>query len=323
MMKDKISIIIPAYNAARFIEKTVDSVLRQTYTNWELILVNDGSKDDTGVVIDAIASKDDRIKAIHQENGGEVAARRKGVLHATGKWIMFVDADDFLFKDTCDKMLSMAEDADIVVGTMHIQNFDENGVKFEDYVYQQRRTGWMNGTEFAIGVFLYQIQMAAWGKLYRKEIFDNFPWCLDRNIRQNPDLLMNIGLGAYVRKVFVTNAPIYDYVIHTGTASSGVMPFPNWMRLFDEAQVYLKDYGTSQLLEEAFFHYRMSIFDNMLRHGIIDFPIDEHVRQVLSESSQYELTNDEKKVKVLLPNMFLRKLFNWWQIRKLSKVKKQ
>lgn len=322
-MKDKISIIIPAFNATKFIQKTVESVLGQTYTNWELILVDDGSKDDTGMVIDAIASADERIKAVHQENGGEVAARRTGVLYATGNWIMFLDADDFLFADSCKKLLSVADDADIVVGTMHIQNFDENGVKFEDYVYQQRKIGWMNGTEFAIGVFLYQIQMAAWGKLYRKEIFDNFPWCLDRNIRQNPDLLMNIGLGAYVNKVFVTNEPIYDYIIHTGTASSGVMPFPNWMRLFDEARNYLKNYEPSQLLEEAFFHYRMSIFDNMLRHEIIDFPIDKHVMQALSECSQYKLTNDEKKLKILLPNMFLRKLFNWWQIHKLKKVKKQ
>lgn len=91
MMQDKISIIIPAYNAAKFIRETVDSVLCQTYRNWELILVNDGSKDDTGAEIDTIASTDERIMAVHQENGGEVAARRKGVLHASGQWVMFSD----------------------------------------------------------------------------------------------------------------------------------------------------------------------------------------------------------------------------------------
>lgn len=318
-MENTISIIIPAYNAARFIGKTVESVLCQTYRNWELILVNDGSKDDTGAVIDTIASTDERIMAVHQENGGEVAARRKGVLHANGQWVMFLDADDFMFRDTCEKMISVAEGADIVVGTMHIQNFDEKGIKFENYVYQQRKTGWMNGTEFAIGVFLYQIQMAAWGKLYKKEIFDNFPWCLDRTIRQNPDLLMNVGLGAFVKKVLVINEPVYDYMIHTGTASSGVMPFQNWMRLFDEAQRYLQNYESSEELEEAFFHYRMSIFDNMLRHQIIDFPIEEHVKQALFECSKYKLTSDEKKLKILLPNMFLRKVFNWWQNRKQNK----
>lgn len=318
IMKEKVSIVIPAYNAATFIERTVENIKKQTYPNWELLIVNDGSKDNTGTVIDKIATTDERIAALHQENGGEVSARRTGAIHASGKWVMFVDADDMLPETAIASLIKYCQtETDVIVGTMHVQNFKPTGEKFEDYVYQNRKTGIMDGTEFACGVMTFHIQMAAWGKLYKKSILDSFPWCLDREIRQNPDLLMNVGIGAYVNKVCVTNEVVYEYLIHEGTASSGVMPFANWMRLFDAADKYIKNYAQPEKLYEAFFHYRMERFDCMLRHGIIDFPKkDTHVVRIVEECTNYMLTNDEKKVKILLQNMLLRKVFNWWQKRK-------
>ena len=262
--------------------------------------------------------------ALHQKNGGEIAARRTGAIHASGKWVMFVDADDMLPETAITSLIKYNQtEIDVIVGTMHVQNFKPTGEKFEDYVYQNRKTGIMNGTEFACGVLTFHIQMAAWGKLYKKSVLGNCPWCLDRQIRQNPDLLMNVGIGAYVNKVYVTNEIAYDYLIHEGTASSGVMPFANWMRLFDAADKYIKNYTRPEKLYEAFFHYRMERFDCMLRHGIINFPPnDTHVVHIIQECTNYTLTNDEKKVKALLQSMLLRKVFNWWQKRKNKKNKK-
>lgn len=321
MMEEKISIVIPAYNAATVIGGTVDSIKKQTYSNWELLIVNDGSKDHTGEVIDQMAVSDERIKSLHQENGGEIAARRTGAIHASGEWVMFVDADDLLPETAIASLMKYQETgAEIIVGTMHIQNFKPNGEKFEDYIYENRKTGLMDGSAFACGMMSFFILMSACARLYKKSILDVFPWCLDRQIRQNPDMLMNIGIGAYVNKVCVTNEPVYEYLIHEGSASSGVMPFANWMRLFDEADKYIAAYAHPERLAEAFFHYRMERFDCMLRHGIIDFPKnDAHVVRIVCECANYQLSKDEKKVKVLLKNMLLRRVFDWWQKRKNKK----
>ena len=321
MMEEKVSIVIPTYNAAAVINRTVDSIKKQTYSNWELLIVNDGSKDHTGEVIDQIAALDERIKALHQENGGEIAARRTGALHASGEWVMFIDADDLLPDTAVSSLMKYQKTgAEVIVGTMHIQNFKPTGEKFEDYIYENRKTGLMDGAEFVCGMMSFHILMSACAKLYKKSVLDTFPWCLDRQIRQNPDLLMNIGIGAYVQKVCVTNEPVYEYLIHEGSASSGVMPFANWMRLFDEADKYIAAYTHPEKLYEAFFHYRMERFDCMLRHGIIDFPkSDAHVVRIVRECASYKLTKDEKKVKVLLKNMLLRRVFDWWQKRKQKK----
>ena len=93
-MAPKVSIIIPIYNTASFLGTCLDSILEQTHQNLEIILVNDGSTDDTAKIIDAYAKKDKRIKAIHQENHGQSAARNAGIKLATGDYISFIDSDD-------------------------------------------------------------------------------------------------------------------------------------------------------------------------------------------------------------------------------------
>lgn len=95
---DKVAIIIPVYNAGEFLKYSVESVLNQTYSNLEIILVNDGSKDNSGLLCDGYAEKDSRVKVIHKENGGLSSARNTGVENATADWIMFLDSDDYYEK---------------------------------------------------------------------------------------------------------------------------------------------------------------------------------------------------------------------------------
>ena len=111
-----ISVIIPVYNASVFLEKCVRSVLNQNYAQLEVILVDDGSKDNSLAVCQNLASNDSRIHVIHQENSGVSAARNTGLAHATGEYVSFVDADDYLTADYFQHLLKNAEDhnADIV-----------------------------------------------------------------------------------------------------------------------------------------------------------------------------------------------------------------
>ena len=92
----KFSIVTPVYNAEKYVARTVESVLAQTYCDWEHICVDDGSADSSGAILDEFAAKDNRIKVVHQSNGGEGAARNSALKVATGDWIVFLDADDLL-----------------------------------------------------------------------------------------------------------------------------------------------------------------------------------------------------------------------------------
>lgn len=322
-MEPLISIVIPAYNAEAFIERTIGSVKLQSYTNWEILIVDDGSKDNTGSLIDDIACSHVRIHAFHQVNGGEISARRTGVLNAKGDWIMFLDADDVLPETALESLLKSNRNVDIIVGTMHVLVLSKDNAVIEDYVWQNKVIGCLGPEEFAIGLFMYNVQMAAWAKLYRRSLFKDFDWCLDREIRQNPDLLFNIGIGAKAHGIYVTNdAVCYDYIIHSGSAStSGLMPFDGWCRLFNQARKYIQTYKSPALLEEAFFHYRMERFDGMMRHGIINQPRDNaHVKDLLCQAGRYVLNSDEKKIYYLLKYPILRRIFHAWQVIKTKNV---
>lgn len=110
-----ISIIIPVYNSANFLDKCISSVLSQSYTNFELLLINDGSTDLSGEICDYYAQNDSRVKVIHKTNGGASSARNIGLDQAKGEWITFVDSDDWVHEDFLKKRyeLAIAEDADV------------------------------------------------------------------------------------------------------------------------------------------------------------------------------------------------------------------
>ncbi|MDY2911540.1 MAG: glycosyltransferase family 2 protein [Agathobacter sp.] len=113
---DKISVVVPVYNSQDFLEKCVDSVLNQTYQILEVILVDDGSTDDSAAMCDKYQKRDSRVKVFHVKNGGVSKARNVGLQNATGQWVTFVDNDDYIELDMYDKMIKAAEEtrADIV-----------------------------------------------------------------------------------------------------------------------------------------------------------------------------------------------------------------
>ena len=113
----KISVIVPIYNAESFLEKCIDSILKQTYIGFELILVDDGSWDRSGSICDEFSKKDDRIQVIHKKNEGLICARITGVEAAKGEYVAFVDADDWVEDSFLERLVNPMEDvgADIVV----------------------------------------------------------------------------------------------------------------------------------------------------------------------------------------------------------------
>lgn len=172
-----ISVIVPVYKVEPFLHRCVDSILAQTFTDFELILVDDGSPDNCGAICDEYAAKDSRIHVIHQQNGGLSAARNAGIdwafAHSDSQWITFVDSDDVVSELLLEYLFDMAqtENADIIScsfqefstedSTFFIQNNEENIYRF-------------SGRDACQNIYEdhCKIGISAWGKFYRKHLFE-------------------------------------------------------------------------------------------------------------------------------------------------------
>ncbi len=216
-----ISIVIPAYNLETLLAKTLDSVLVQTYANLEVIVVNDGSKDATGAVIDSYAAKDSRIKPIHKENGGVTSARLRGIAEATGDWIGFVDGDDYIEPDMYQRLLDNALQYDADISHCGYQMVFPNRV---DYYYntgkliqQDNLTGMQ---DLIAGEF---IEPGLCNKLYRRTLFAGLSERMDSRIKVNEDLLMNYWLFKQAKRSVYEDFCPYLYIVRAGSAAnSGV-----------------------------------------------------------------------------------------------------
>lgn len=218
-MEHKISIIIPAYNIEKYICTTLDSVLAQTHSNLEVIVVNDGSRDATAALIDGYADKDRRVKAIHKENGGVTSARLRGVAEASGEWIGFVDGDDYVELQMFERLLenALAHNADIshcgyqmVFPDGHIDYYHNTG----RVVTQEGKQGCFDLLEGS------SIEPGLWNKLYRRELFAGLSEWMDRSIKINEDLLMNYYLFKQSRCTVFEDICPYHYVLRKGSAAT-------------------------------------------------------------------------------------------------------
>lgn len=114
MNNPKISVIVPVYNVEKYLRRCIDSILAQTFTDFELLLIDDGSKDNSGDICDGYAMKDERVRVFHKKNGGVSSARNLGLDNAKGEWVSFVDADDYLDNCYYNNFLSFHDISDIV-----------------------------------------------------------------------------------------------------------------------------------------------------------------------------------------------------------------
>lgn len=220
-ISDKISVIVPAYNIEAYLERCVNSILNQTYPNLEVIVVDDGSKDNTAKVAESLAKKDSRVKVISKANGGVTIARLTGVNEATGDWIGFVDGDDQIDSDMYERLLSNAKE--------HNADISHCGYKMVfpkgkiDYYYntgklvtQDNITGLK---DLLRGDF---VEPGLWNKIYKRGFFKEIisEQKLDTSIKINEDLLMNYLLFCKADKAVYEDFCPYHYMLREGSAAT-------------------------------------------------------------------------------------------------------
>lgn len=173
-----ISVIIPIYNVEEYLRRCIESVIRQTFTDIEIILVNDGSTDNSGQIVEDYKTKDARIKVIHKVNGGLSDARNIGMMHAGGKYIFFLDSDDWIAEDTLQLLLNYMEkyEADIVTCGFYYA-YDNDLWIDRCYLESSDEVFILNNKEGMKALLENKIvKNFAWGKLYKKEIIQDIPF---------------------------------------------------------------------------------------------------------------------------------------------------
>lgn len=211
----KFSIIVPIYNVEKYIKQCVESVLSQTYSDFELILVDDGSPDNCGNICDKYAKQDSRIKVIHKLNGGLVSARQAGTELATGDYIACLDGDDYLSPIYCEKIASIVSQysPDIVMfGAVYTTKGDEK------YVYPQEKEGFYNKKNIE-KFFSYLIEdnkgkyfsPSIWNKVYKRTLYSKLQLCVDKKINIGEDHCLTKPCLYKANSLYVLKECLYYY----------------------------------------------------------------------------------------------------------------
>lgn len=214
MPQQLISIIIPVYNTEKYLCKCLDSILAQTYTNWEAILVDDGSTDNCGKICDEYVAKDNRFKVIHQENGGVVNARNKGLAIAKGEFLAFVDSDDYIEPTMFEEMLSLAEkdNLDIVwcnLNEIHKDHIEKEIIDITDDI------------EYNIKKLLrFKLPGYLWNKIIKKCFWDNSQIKTDNKAVICEDTYISMQLFLNNPRMGVVEKELYNYVRYNTSAAT-------------------------------------------------------------------------------------------------------
>ncbi len=216
-----ITIIIPCYNAERTLERCLTSVTQQSYHNLEIILIDDGSTDDSSKIYNDFQTKDGRLKIFYQDNAGVSKARNKGTKAATGEYICFVDSDDWVDREYCSELFRLLDEEDADISIIEASYEDENGtVVFHKAISQEKV---LDGKK-ALSLLLEDnvIQSHPWGKLYKNSFFKNvdFP----ENLKCFEDYSTLFKVFEKALKVVKSNKKLYHYIQHDDSLSHSLSP---------------------------------------------------------------------------------------------------
>lgn len=258
-----ISIIVPVYNEEKYLPKCLDSLVNQTYQDLEIICVNDGSTDGSLEILEQYAAKDDRIKVVSQENQGLSGARNAGIAEVKGEWMMFVDSDDWLELDCCERAINYVPLYDIVFFS-YIREFKLSSSprylfgkapkKFvgQDMEWLYERIIAPKGSELADPTKI-DSPSTAWGKLYKTDIVKHFNIVfLSRNEVGSEDIPFNVEYMKYAKSAYYIPNCFYHYrKFDSDTLSYTYKPDWDklWLRMFDVIKMHIEPMGTDVLVE--------------------------------------------------------------------------
>mgnify|MGYP003291965729 CR=1 FL=1 len=279
-----VSIIVPVYNTENYLPRCINSVLEQSYREWELLLVDDGSTDNSGTICDRYSCADNRIRTIHQTNGGVSKARNTGIDNANGDWICFVDSDDTLPTDALYTMVNgISDNIDMVMGGY--VEYDSDGKL--SYAIAERICSTISVEQAFMEFFKphhYRYQGYICSKLFRSPIIKQTGLHFDNDIYFNEDRLFSIRyLCSVTGRVHYTTTPVYEYFLREGSAMASLQHSFNYkyytdlsafarMRRCLLANGYGKDFTKAMIPNISYsYHLIADMIKIHSRHKLVDF----------------------------------------------------
>ena len=264
MQQPTVSIIVPVYNARQTIRRCVDSVLRQDFPDFELLLVDDGSTDGSGALCDEYARRDPRVRVMHRENGGVSAARNDALDRARGVFLQFLDSDDWLTPDAAKLLVRTAREhsCDLVIADFyrvsgdwvsHKGGIDDTAVMSREVFASHMME---NPAAYYYGVL--------WNKLYRRDIVERHRLRMDAGIRWCEDFLFNLEYVLHARTFVALRAPVYYYVRTKGSLVAQSATLPNVIRTKLRLFAYYNDFYKHVLDERDYEKNRLQVYRFLL-----------------------------------------------------------
>ena len=231
-MEPKISIIVPVYNVEQYLERCVESILKQTVDNFELLLINDGSSDNSGQLCDELSGKDTRIRVLHIQNGGVSNARNLGIQSSRGEWISFIDSDDYVTEYYLETLLQPVETDETIgfsIGKLH---HIQNGVVTPFQNTTSEVNGWNAEQTLKELLTTEKTSFFPVAKLFRKSLIKDHKFNTQYHLAEDALFLTEVLLQTKCNTVFI-DKPIYFYDHREGSATTSVNQY-----VFDTVTVY-------------------------------------------------------------------------------------
>lgn len=285
-----ISVIVPVYNVEKYLERCIISLLRQTYKNYEILLIDDGSKDSSGTLCDIYAGNYDNISVFHKANGGLGSARNYGIERAKGEYVCFVDSDDQVEENYLYSMYNAitTNKADICVcGYYYSANNIIASYAFSDRVIDTHEML----KAFACGNSFFNF---AWNKLYKKNIIERMPMHFsDRHCAE--DMYFNVIYYRYTNKIVTVEKPLYTYYVNLESLSNGRRKgfWEDMLLIYDTLETTCKLKGVST-------EYANTLLIVMLRNSVSNyFNQKTTLKECKSYIDECIKSKDLRKIRVL------------------------
>lgn len=306
-MKGKISIIIPIYNGEEYIERCVESILKQSYKDIEIILVNDGSIDKTEKVCKELEKRDKRIKYIYQINNGVSCARNNGILNATGEYIAFIDGDDWVDEKYCEILLKgMTKDVQLsVVGIKQTKVYNSENSIIEKETNKITQDEAFKLIFIDSNFFGYPVN-----KLYRKTLIDELgdkPF--DESIHACEDTLFNAKYITKCKKISYNKSQLYLYFQHQNSVTKTKKFNIKRVTVFDSLEkiedIYIKNSSNNLIYLYIFYMYNYYLIYLLIHNSKSNYKLNKSkVNEIYKYIIQSNQITVSKKIKIFIKFRF-------------------
>ena len=288
---EKVSVIIPVYNDEKYLANCIDSVLKQSYSNLEIILVDDGSTDKTPEICEKYRGKYQNIRVLHKKNGGVGSSRNAGLAMATGDYVLFIDDDDWIEGNHIEELYNLLKktDADIAVANFNYF-FEERAtygyvIRNEDYFEKIYTPQEWFGIEYETTPYNMSLMFVVpWGKLYKRALFNNIVYPVNKRVE---DDLTTWKIYLLANKISYMNKPLYFHRVFDDSVSaqaSKTAVFP--LEAVEERIALLSQIGFDVSMEKQAYRYRLNIYlEDALKDG--DYLKYRNAKQKLAILEKY------------------------------------